>query len=332
MGGGTAVYSQISISSVTARFVHSLSVVGVNVYVLISSYFLVNESFKLSKVIHIVLETWFYSWGILLIFKLAGLEIVSMKDSLLPISFAQNWFVTEYIGMYLLFPFCNLLIRKMNEKQHKMIIIVMLALLSIWSDIVPSADPFGVSPGATTFWFIALYMLGSYIRLYVDVTKLKKNALITYLACSILITLSWVLLTLVASKIPAILRVLDYYYRYNCILVVISSVALFILFLSVRIKNKAVTFVIKYFAPLTLGVYLIHDNPNMRNIIWGKLFLRDSLFSSPLLIVQILGRIVCIFLICSLIDFFRSLLFKVFESSSGYKRLMNRINMKLKID
>ena len=330
-GGGTEVYDDISLNSIIARFLHALCVVGVNLYVLISAYFLVNEKFRFSKVIHIVLETWFYSWGIFLIFKLSNQDIASMKNSLLPISFAQNWFITEYIGMYMLFPFCNVLIKAMSQKQHKSVIIVLLALLSIWSDIIPSANPFGTSPGATTFWFLAVYMTGGYIRLYVDLTQLRKKSTAVYFISSIIITLSWVVIIALSKLIPGISHVSDYYYRYNCIFVMVSSVALFCLFINIKIRNKPMKSVIKIVSPLTLGVYLIHDNPNIRAIIWGKIFIKDTLLSSPLYIVQFIGRVVCVCIVCAFIDYLRTLLFNVFEKRNLYIKAMQKIDKIIEI-
>ena len=91
---GGAAYNSIDINSVLLHYLEALCIVSVNIYVLLSSYFLINEQFRIKKIIHIVLQTWFYSWGILLVFKISGYEIVSLKAALFPISFAQNWFIS----------------------------------------------------------------------------------------------------------------------------------------------------------------------------------------------------------------------------------------------
>ena len=115
-GGGLSATDNLTVNGFLSHFLNALCVVSVNCYVLISSYFLVKEKFRLRQLFRIIEETWFYSWTILIILKLMGQEIVNLKASVLPISFANNWFITAYVGMYILFPFMNIAINAMDKK------------------------------------------------------------------------------------------------------------------------------------------------------------------------------------------------------------------------
>ncbi len=246
-----------------------------------------------------------------------------MKASVFPISFANNWFITAYVGMYILFPFMNIAINAMDKKQHCALIIVMMGIMALWSDLIPSANPYG-SWGASTFWCMVLYAIGSYCRLYVDLEKYRKLRYLTiYVFAALLLTLSWAVLHQISKKIPVVVSVEFYYCRYNSVLVVIQSVAIFMVFCKIQIKREVPRRIIKVISPLTLGVYLIHDNPSFKIMLWSKIFpVEDLMINSMFLIPQIIGRTLMIFAVCAVIDFFRSQIFKAFEKTQLYNRFI----------
>ena len=219
----------------------------------------------------------------------------------------------------------------MTKELHLKFIIVFLIIMALWSDLIPSANPFGVYQGASVIWFIVLYLIGSYIRLYIDVMKYKFKALLLYISASAIVCLCWIILTILSKRISAISNVVNYYCRYNCIIVVVASVALFIMFLRIKIHNNILTKIIRFFAPLTLGVYLIHDNPNIRNILWNRIFTQGNLISNPLVVFQVILRMLIIFLCCSFVDYFRSILF-IFEKSKIYSKFLEKLNFEITKD
>ena len=73
-----------------------VSFVCINVYLLISSYFLVESRFSLWKLVKMVVQVFFYAFGITLIFWLftdVPHELKYMVYSVLPVSSDFYWFV-----------------------------------------------------------------------------------------------------------------------------------------------------------------------------------------------------------------------------------------------
>ena len=312
-------------------FVYALTYVAVNCYVLISGYFQCTQSFKLSRLLKVATTVWFYSWGIMVLMVVFGGEKLSlyyMLKHLLPISFDQYWFITTYIGLCLLTPFLNQFIQSITKKQHFFAIVVMLFLLGLWRDVLPTnGSPVFDNASYCLPLFVELYLIAAYIRLHVDVQKLKRTVWV-YFACSALATLAWFALTWIYARgvdysfaIPT-----DYYYRNNSTLTIVGSVGLFIAFFNLRINNRHVMKFIGTCAPLTLGVYVIHEHNLLRMPMWDTImgivrFEHDILLplKAILLAALMMG-------IMFGIDFLRAKLFGLMERSNWYKILMSRID------
>ena len=92
--------------------------VGVNVFVLITGYYLITskESIKLDKVLKLVGQLVFYSVGIYLVFVLTGkfdFSIITLIKRCLPITFIQWWFASTYFVLYIFHPYINKLLNSL---------------------------------------------------------------------------------------------------------------------------------------------------------------------------------------------------------------------------
>ena len=158
------VLNNVSYFNVTiARLFESFSLPAVNIFVLISGYFLVDSRFKLSKILKLVLQVWFYSWIICVILFITGWGSFAAKDVIsiaFPISYKEYWFITAYLLMYIMSPVLNILINSLSRNQHKFLMISLLVITSVWHDLVPASDPLFIHNGyifyfkLTTFLFI----------------------------------------------------------------------------------------------------------------------------------------------------------------------------------
>ena len=114
-----------------------LSSICVNLYVLISGYFLLYCDFKSSRIVRTWFLTCFYSFIITLLFYIilpGSVTIPMLIKSLFPISTDYYWFVTQYIGVLLLSPFIGILARILNRKQY---IFLLIALGFICLSLIP---------------------------------------------------------------------------------------------------------------------------------------------------------------------------------------------------
>ncbi len=83
------------------------------------------------------------------------------------------------------------------------------------------------------------------------------------------------------------------------------------LFKNIDIKNLVAQKVLNKISSLTLGVYLIHLNPFVRDWIWKTIVAPKKYIDSPLLAVHFVISIISVFAVCSAIEWLRQLLFKL---------------------
>lgn len=326
--GVSAKMGGVNIYNVWFHFESSICILAVNIYVLISGFFLVKEQFRLSKLYKMVMETVFYSWIILAVLYTQGrgLGIRSIVSSLMPVSYNQYWFVSAYIGMYILSPVLNLLIRSISQKQLIGIICIFAVYFSIWNSVIPYSQPMGIHRfGQSVMWFVVLYTISAYVRLYVGSNIPKPRVALIFILSIVFMNLSWLLSVGAGAMLGISLSgiITEYYYHYNSFPVLLASVSLFMWFRTIRIENIKLKKMIRFAAPLCFGVYLIHDNPNMRDIVWGKLSNIEVSKWLPLVSAVYASFI---FIICLIIDYLRSLFFGLLNQRVWYKSFLLRMD------
>jgi hypothetical protein len=253
--------------------------------------------------------------------------------TLLPISTRRYWFATIYVGMYLLFPFLNRLISGLSKQHHLSFCIILLILHCIVPSTVLLADAWNAERGYSLAWFITLYLVGAYIRLYYSKTNpsdiststhvSKKSSFTTYLH-----KLSWLfgyiilscLATLFKYYLPAAFNVIlgnnyiSSVISYNSLIMFLSSVCLFMFFLNINIKREWIRRLICNVAPLTFGVYLLHEWPDLRNYLWTKIFNPPKYVNSFKMYPYLLITVVSIFICGIIVEWIRIKFFNSFGS------------------
>lgn len=85
-------------------------------------------------------------------------------------------------------------------------------------------------------------------------------------------------------------------------MIVVCAVGLFAYFLNIPVfTNRFINTV----SSCTFGVYLIHDNLAVRNILWLHIFKHAEQFESDFLIVQIIASVMVVFVVSTLIEYLR---------------------------
>ena len=293
----------------------TLSLQAVNCFVLISGYFLCTSQFRLGKLASTWIQAAFYSVGIymLLVFLHEGTSF-SLKElikSSLVVTMDRYWFVTDYILLYCLFPVLNHATRSMNQKQHLLCCCALLLLFSVLPNIVYVVDFSGINGGYSLTWFCVLYLIAAYFRLYVPKRiKHQKWMFPVYVVLALTICAERFVAYYVTPFIFGKVALTSLFYSYNSIVAVPCALALFQAFRGLDIKSEKTSACIRFFAPLTFAVYLIHEQGNFRPILWQ--WLNPGAFAqSPWMIPYCLLCVVGIFTVCCLIEWIRQTLFRV---------------------
>ncbi len=318
LGVGGAYYniydgnlSLITYNYCIASWLEALAIVGVNCFVLISGYFLINSNFKVKKIGQIYFTTIFYSvifFIISVVFD--GFSFSNLISSVLPVSMSTYWFITVYIALYLLSPFINILCNHLTQQQHRNLILILVVIFSVWKCVLPIAETLDTRKGYSLTWFIVLYICGAYIAKY-GVVLFKKNIynLLAYFAITVVMVAAKMICILLSTKVSMLAQGQNLLYHYDSITVFLASVFIFVFFSRLKCDGKFLNKTIKFIAPSVFSVYLIHENFLWREFLWNKIIKASEMITSPVFIIHFLVSVIAVFFACILIDQVRKLIF-----------------------
>lgn len=294
-------------------FVRAFSIVAVNCFVLITGYFSVKSKCSYKKVLKIWGQTFFYSVTAFIIFKFCLNTNLNLKESLtyfFPIMLKTYWFISIYIILYLLAPYLNACLNTIDKKTFKRLLIILLIITCLSSILSGFYTTIDESNGYGILWFVALYCIAGYIRLYGKEKYNKLSCLLKYIFISLIIYFSRIILWKICEKgILSSSTSCDIFYRYNSITVALSSIYLFLFFKNINIKILK-NIVLKV-APLTLAVYIIHETPLVRNILYTNILHTNLVNNIKKFILALPIACFAIFIVCCGIETVRIRIFKI---------------------
>lgn len=304
---GSAAWAQHFQSSIAATegiylFLLLIGKAAVVAFVLIGAYFLSEKEFKLWRIINLCITTFIYSWIIFLFLKLCKFEFPSLSSYNLwfPLPIPSNyWFVIAYVYMLLLMPFMNLILQKCS-KQQIILIIGLLCILWCILQFIPDNKPDNSNYDffSTNNYFLLIYLIGGYIRKYNSRRSLAYSSLC--LMISILAVIGIIIMVMHRNESIYYDRLWRIFAVINDPFGLLIGVTLFMTFKDMTIKTNGV---INYISKSMFGVYLIHDNSYVRDILWHNVINTTFLSHHPLEYI-FFGLVIsiCIFSICIFID------------------------------
>ena len=274
--------------------------IGINCFVLITGYFICRKSITVRKFLKLLLEVEFYKILIYAIFVLSGFETISLKGivkAVLPITSIGSNFTGCFLVFYLCIPFLNIMVRNLSEKQHLLLLMLML-FAYVFMGTVPG---FSVTMNYVS-WFICLFFVASYIRLYPKeiFDKAKPWGLLTavfaFLCMISVIGCIWI-----GEKLD---RQMAYCFvtDSNTFLAVCMAISSFLFLKNLKVRQSRV---INTIAASSFGVLLIHANSDtMRRWLWQTVLNVKGAFSlsTSLLILHAIVSVLGIFIACVAID------------------------------
>lgn len=273
---------------------------GVNLFVLISSYFLVESKFSLTKLKNLFITVTFYSLSIYLIFIIFDPNLLGLKNTIkftFPVFYNVWWFISTYILLYLFIDYINIFIKNLTKKQLEILIIMLILIKSI----LPSLFLMRMSQFSELSWFFLLYLIGGYIKLYLNQYNnfFINKSLPIGISIYFLSILSGVFFDFLGQFIPFFIGKHYHFAELYSPSILLCSIFIFIGFLKLNIKYNSLLNVI---GSSTFIIYLIHDNPFVRNLLWIKLFKNYEYYNSKFLIFHSSLSIITVFIMCSVID------------------------------
>ncbi len=309
-GGIFETVYRSNLNYVFSVFLKNISTVSVDCYILITGYFLCKSKCHFEKVLTVYLQLFYYSIFFLLLNLIWPItpnvsRISLFLHSIFPFTTMQYWFVSSYLALLFFSPFLNALIGIMDKRQF----LFLLVGLSFVTSVMPSLglDIFSFNRLAKPMLFILLYFVGAYCRCWVDLTRARGRF---FLAAYLLLTaLNFMLLlaNLVSMRTHNIclFHCEDFLFVLTCA----AATALFLWFGCLKIASPRFGRIILFFAPLTFGVYLFHENPYFMGFLWHRIVRIQNFFNSDWYPVIGIGAIIGIYLAGSGFDWIRQEIF-----------------------
>ncbi len=316
----------MGVNGYVAWGMESLCIVAVNVYMLISGYFLVESGFKPGRLVELLCQVLFYA--ILVPVVLVALGIISIDvfslnhilETVLPVQMVHYWFITAYVIMYLLSPVLSVAAKGMKQEQLRSTIIALLLFFAVSKSILPfqlAVD----NKGYDGLWFICVFLVAAYIRLYgLDFFTAKGNGrrgMLCYLTGCVGIFVVMLCVRAVYLKTGSLDHFIQNTYHYNHILNLFAAVSLFYAFYHLKFDGeKWWSRLICKVAPYTLGVYLLHEQLDMRHL-WPQCLGATIEENVGLFVLRALFAVVVVFVTGILADMVRGALFGVVKKFVG---------------
>lgn len=324
----TPILEEFGEKSYVAWFVESFCIVAVNVYMLISGYFLVEARWKLSRLVELICQVLFYGVGVVAVLLLTGmvslgeLDIYRTSQYVLPISMEHYWFATAYVGMYLFAPILAVGVKAMEKKQLQMSIVLLLFFHSVMKTIMPiqlTVD----ERGYDALWFMCVFLVAAYVRLYgIPFFHTVKNGILCYAGTAMFIFGYSMLLRRICLHTGVFKGVVQNAYQYNHLLNLLAALALFCAFLRWNISGESrVARMICRIAPYTFGVYLLHEHIEIR-FLWTT-WCGADISEAPLpMAVRAVVSVLLVFVIGILVDMLRAKLFEYVKM--GWRKIFGK--------
>ena len=183
----------------------------------------------------------------------------------------------------------------MTQKQHAQLNILLILIFTITGTFFFSSSFNEVG------WYMALYFIASYFRLY-------PNKYTESVRINLIMLLSTVILAYSSVLAFDFIGYSGTYYFVadsHKIFPLVIGVSTFLLFKNLKIRNN---YIINAIASTTFGVLLIHANSDaMRTFLWQDLLKVPSMYNANLssLIIHAVLCMLGVFIVCSMIDMIR---------------------------
>ena len=317
----------------------SISCISVNVYVLISAFFLSSSKFKIGRITSLWSQVWFYSvllFLLVVVFDHSQLTPLKLFSNLTPVLSRQYWFATVFVALLLVASFINIFLDAITKSQ----LVYLIAVLGVVTVILPTLMVFSSGAyyghGTDITWFVVLYLIGAYIRRYCDFNKVmahKQCLNFTTLGFCLLPAVVALAIVLLRHKMTGIAECPSSLLNYNSLFILPGSVAMFIFFATRKPMGNKKTKVINKLAVGSFAVYLISDHRLLRDYMWSFVA-SHTITDSWIMAVEYIASIVFIYLICFSLDLLYQHFFKkdyilfLLKKIFGNKiiKLENRIN------
>lgn len=296
--GFDRTYAPFSINRLFIQF-GTLGNLGVVLFLLITGYF--RSSFRTKALSRLLGQVWFYSISIFLVCRFFfgySYSADMLWKVFLPTVYNEYWFFTAYFILFLLSPFLNTLLDHLTRKQFETMLTGMLLLWSVLPTLTEQPMYAAELPQ-----FLLYYCLGAYFRMYPDNCFRKPGLRWAAVLGAMLVLLGLTVGFGYCERFtPEAFGASHRFYDRNSLPTLTLAVGLF----SLAVYSKPFTSpFINTLGSCTFGVYLIHDNPAVRELLWRNWLHWGAWFTSGSFIPRLILSVILVYAVCTAIEWLR---------------------------
>lgn len=320
-GGFDFATNTVTIPELWAQFIRQGGQVGVDIFVLITGYFLINATnIKISKVFKLWFQVLFYSAGVYILFTALGLiqfKPEAFFKSLLPITYKTWWFASTYFVLYLTTPFLNKFLKSLDKPTYQKCLVLFLVLWCFIPTII--GEEFESN---SLLWFMYVYSVSAYVRLWHNSTgKSCKPYFLTAALFAFLTCLSVLVFDVLGTKIPFFAKYALHFYGMQRLPICIIALCMFLGFKNLDIPyNKGINLI----SSATFGVYLIHVSRPVRKLMWFSIFKNASYSDTIFLIPYSIAVVLLVYIFCTCVE-----LLRIHLLEKNYMKLINKAEISI---
>lgn len=289
---------------------------AVNCYALISGYVGCKSKFRISKLVSLwvtVVSINAIIYAITYAFRPEIAASYDIKRIFTPLTNDQYWYFTAYMGLLVIMPALNAAVNNIPKKQFGYMLVGCFVFFVLFPSYI-NKDLFYTHTGYSMLWLVILYMTGAYFKLHF---RPQKEALLRGV-CVLVYAVSCLALAFVRfGKEEALLSEGNGYvlytndYSYTSVYVFAASIALFVLFININIRNRIAAKIIDFVSGTTFGIYLIHLNYIVCDRVITYRFAEVALLEDPYkMAFGIFVSAILVFAVCCICEMVRLLLFR----------------------
>ena len=236
-----------SISQYLLFFFESMAICAVDLFILISGYFLsCTQKRTVLKPFQLLLQVILFREAMYIVSVLLQKQdflITKVVANLIP----NNYFVILYCALYFISPYINIIFDRLAPNQRRILMLTMIILFSLWTTGVDlfeeitgtewmglsTVTAWGSMQGFSIVNFALVYCIGCYIRKTEIIISMRKRIILWLMTIALIFV--WAVVTQHLTMFE-----LRSAWVYHNPLVLFSAVLLFLIFRDIHIKSRVI--------------------------------------------------------------------------------------------
>ncbi len=289
------------------NLIHVLFAPSVNVFVLITGYFSANtRKLKVKRGVELWIQVLFYSLATLPIASLLGATVTDayVLTRFAPIIYRYYWFFSAYFVLFLLTPYLSAMLSAITKKQH-LALVLGIFLFSYLSTRFDIGKVLSLGNGYSVLWFIMLFCVGAYLRKY----PIRLNRIYPLMLYVVTVIVHMVFRYYLNDTTKLVNKLIYSGTNYDQPLTLLAAVAIFLTFCGIKSNGSRLHRFICYIGSCTFGVYLFHEAPVLRGLIYEKIFTTSNYWGHPQAALIVIAFATLTFIAGCIMETLRKLLF-----------------------